>query len=333
MTRLPATTYSISLLSSLAIAIPLSVLVAGSVRAETDASSRPAVEVNLEALKYSNPLLNVPTRIIDGESVIILTPPSMQKKISASTAQEIVKPLTKPALSLPDTTVAAAPPVPVPPVNPAKLPEPAEKAKFEDVATPVVKMDTAPIPTPDVKEDTKGDVAALDTDKLVKTTDTVSEQAKAEPVEASATPVESAATLPDATEKPAEKIAEEEVKLAAISPDAGAPASTTSSNVNDNLTRILFAEGVTELPTEAQTTLQVIADQFRDGDRRNVQLLAYGSGSSVSAARRLSLGRALAVRSKLMELGVNNRQIEVRALGEPEGDGPSDRVDLLMITR
>jgi hypothetical protein len=34
-----------------------------------------------------------------------------------------------------------------------------------------------------------------------------------------------------------------------------------------------------------------------------------------------------------MELGIDNRQIEVRALGEPEGNGPSDRVDLLMITR
>lgn len=334
MTRLPATRYSISLLSSLALAIPLSGFISVSTHADTGASARPAVEVNLQALKYSNPLLNVPTRIIDGESVIILTPPSMKKNTSSAPAQEIVTPLIKPALSLPETAVAAAPPVPVPPLNPAKLPELAEKAKFEDVATPVVKMDTAPIPTPDVAEETKSDVATLATDKLVESADTAPEQVKEEPAEAPQTSTETmAATQADTAEKQTKTLAEEEVKLAAIAPDAGTAASTTSSGVNDNITRILFAEGVADLPKEAQTTLQVIADQFKDGDRRNVQLLAYGSGNSVSAARRLSLGRALAIRSKLMELGVNNRQIEVRALGEPEGDGPSDRVDLLMITR
>ena len=88
-----------------------------------------------------------------------------------------------------------------------------------------------------------------------------------------------------------------------------------------------------KLPDAAQDSLQSIADQVMTGDRQNVQLLAYGSGDNVSAARRLSLSRALAVRSELMTLGVDNKQIEVRALGEPEGDGPADRVDLLLITR
>ncbi|MDF2368136.1 OmpA family protein [Sneathiella sp.] len=327
MTKLPAATYSLSLLASLAVSIPFAGMIATTAHAETSGSARPAVEVNLKALKYSGPQLTLPTRIIDGSSVIVLTPPSLQKKASSEPSQKIVKPLVKPALTLPETTVAAAKPVPVPPVNPEKLPEPAEETKFEDVVTPVVKMDTAPIPTAEVVEETKENVADMAAEKVAETAD-------AETAETTPTSVEAAAVSnSDATEKQPEAEAAEEIRLAAISPDAGPTAATAASNANDNLTRILFAEGIADLPTEAQTTLQAIADQVKDGDRRNVQLLAYGSGNSVSAARRLSLGRALAVRSKLMDMGVDNKQIEVRALGQPEGDEPSDRVDLLMISR
>lgn len=335
MTKLPTATYSFSLLASLAVSIPLIGIHTAPAYAETSNSTRPAVEVNLDALKYSSPQLKLPTRIIDGNSVIVLTPPSLKKSTSSAPSQKIVKPLTKPELTLPETTVAEAKPVPVPRVNPSKLPEPTEEAKFEDVAIPVVKMDTAPIPTPEIVEESKAKVADIAAEKIVKTTDVpLAETANANPAETETTSssVETvAATSVDVTEP--EAATEEEIKLAAIAPDAGTPASTTSSDITDNLTRILFTEGAVDLSTEAQTTLQVIADQVKDGDRRNVQLLAYGSGNSVSAARRLSLGRALAVRSKLMELGIDNRQIEVRALGEPEGNGPSDRVDLLMITR
>lgn len=335
MTKLPAATYSFSLLASLAVSVPLIGLQTAPARAETSGSTRPAVEINLNALKYSSPQLKLPTRIIDGNSVIVLTPPSLKKNTSPAPSQKIVKPLTKPELTLPETTVAEAKPIPVPPVNPSKLPNPAEEEKFEDVATPVVKMDTAPIPKAEIVEETEAKVADIAADKIAETTDappTETTKAKLVETETTSSSAETvAATSADVTEP--EAAAEEEIKLAAIAPDAGTPASTTSSGINDNLTRILFSEGAADLSTEAQTTLQAIADQVKDGDRRNVQLLAYGSGNSVSAARRLSLGRALAVRSKLMELGIDNRQIEVRALGEPEGNGPSDRVDLLMITR
>jgi outer membrane protein OmpA-like peptidoglycan-associated protein len=239
-------------------------------------------------------------------------------------------------LTLPDTKVVAAAPVPVPQVNPAKLPDATESEKFEDVATPVVKMDTAPIPTPEVVEETKDEVADIAAEKVTETAAGSPETTETTPQEIAADPAPQEVTTPPApevTETEIQPVAEEEITVAAIAPDAGPPAAETSSELNDKLTRILFTEGDAELPKDAQITLQVIADQVKGGERQNVQLLAYGSGNSVSAARRLSLGRALAVRSKLMELGVENRQIEVRALGQPEGGGPSDRVDLLMISR
>ncbi|MZR32168.1 OmpA family protein [Sneathiella litorea] len=332
MTRLTAATYSVSLLASLLISVPASSLVAGNVWAQTDKSTRPAVEVNLEALKYSNPLLNAPTRIVDGNSVIILTPPSLRKKAAVTLPQKVVKPLVKPALTLSEPIAVAVAPVPLPTVNPAKRPEVTEETKFEDVAIPVVKMDTAPIPTPEVSRDLTEDVAEKAAEKVTEKTDLPLKSVVSEPSQAAPASPE-VEMAPETVMNDEKIVAEKEIKVAAVAPDAGLPASKSVTDTNDHLTRILFAEGAADLPSEAQTTLQAIADQIKDGSRLNVQLLAYGQGNNVSAARRISLGRALAVRSKLMELGVNNKQIEVRALGAPEGGGPSDRVDLLLITR
>ena len=49
-----------------------------------------------------------------------------------------------------------------------------------------------------------------------------------------------------------------------------------------------------------------------------------------SQARRLSLSRALTVRSYLISQGVRSTRIDVRALGARASDGPADRVDLLI---
>jgi len=64
--------------------------------------------------------------------------------------------------------------------------------------------------------------------------------------------------------------------------------------------------------------------------RLTVNAYAGGDPANASAARRLSLGRALAVRSVLLEHGVRATRIDVRALGLAAGDGPPDRVDVLI---
>jgi hypothetical protein len=66
-----------------------------------------------------------------------------------------------------------------------------------------------------------------------------------------------------------------------------------------------------------------------------VQLRAFAEGTeeSASQARRLSLVRALAVRSYLMEKGVRSTRVDVRALGAKAEDGPADRVDVVLVER
>lgn len=330
MTRLPSAAYSAPWLVSLLFALPLCAPIVGAAQAET--AARPAVEVNLNALKSAPRLVHAPTRIIDGETVIVLTPPSLQKKKPAAPAEKVVTPRVKPALSLSQTDVAAVTPVPVPPVNPAKLPDATEAAKFDTVATPVVKMDTAPIPSPEKVEGMKAEVADNAAEKITEATPSPTPTPATDTVEPAKTPDDTAVAEASASAVTTEP-KDEEIQLAAIAPSAGPTVAKAPSASPENLTRILFAENAADLPDDAQAGLQAIAETLKESGRENVQLLAYGSGASVSAARRLSLGRALAVRSKLMELGVDNRQIEVRALGEPEGGGPSDRVDLLLITR
>ena len=63
---------------------------------------------------------------------------------------------------------------------------------------------------------------------------------------------------------------------------------------------------------------------------RKFNVLAYAPGKpdDPSTARRVSLSRAMAVRSALIADGVPSARIFVRAMGAQAGDGPPDRVDL-----
>tara|TARA_Y100000590_G_scaffold399084_1_gene481973 strand:- start:1133 stop:1969 length:837 start_codon:yes stop_codon:yes gene_type:complete len=68
-------------------------------------------------------------------------------------------------------------------------------------------------------------------------------------------------------------------------------------------------------------------------NNNRIQLRAYASssGNSPSHARRVSLSRALTVRSYLIRKGVSSTNIDVRALGEPEDGSIKDRVDVVLL--
>ncbi|MCX7385014.1 MAG: hypothetical protein NT133_27155 [Alphaproteobacteria bacterium] len=66
----------------------------------------------------------------------------------------------------------------------------------------------------------------------------------------------------------------------------------------------------------------------------NVTALAAGTADDPSAARRVSLGRGLAVRSLLITEGIASTRIYVRALGnnpEATGNDPADRADIVVV--
>lgn len=99
--------------------------------------------------------------------------------------------------------------------------------------------------------------------------------------------------------------------------------------------RLRFAAGDAALPEGSQVALESVARKLEAEPQLFLQLLAYAEGTEdeASKARRLSLSRALAVRSYLMNYGVRSTRIEVRALGNKVPEGPADRVDVVLDKR
>jgi outer membrane protein OmpA-like peptidoglycan-associated protein len=101
-------------------------------------------------------------------------------------------------------------------------------------------------------------------------------------------------------------------------------------------TRVLFAAGAADLPDSAKPALDALVQRLSSNDEVRLQLVAHASGGDDQAneARRISLQRALAVRSYLIEHGIASTRMDVRALGN-RSDGaagdPLDRVDVIML--
>lgn len=96
-----------------------------------------------------------------------------------------------------------------------------------------------------------------------------------------------------------------------------------------------FEAGKSELPGAASPQLEALAKQL-SGNEERVQIRAYASANgadAASGARRLSLSRALAVRTYLIDRGVRSTRIDVRALGAPTDGSPADRVEVATIGR
>ncbi len=108
----------------------------------------------------------------------------------------------------------------------------------------------------------------------------------------------------------------------------------------DAIASLAFAPDSAALNANAEGVLKDLATRFPAKDEAlRLQLMAYASGEDMSAskARRLSLARALAVRSYLMANGIDGARMDVRALGDRVGGSPvgspADRVDIAMIRR
>lgn len=97
-----------------------------------------------------------------------------------------------------------------------------------------------------------------------------------------------------------------------------------------------FAVGAADLTPEARSALDAIAKTLGSDENKRVQLVAYATGAADEAnqARRLSLSRALNVRAYLIDHGVRNTRMDVRALGNrPDGSKPVDRVDIVFLDK
>ena len=114
---------------------------------------------------------------------------------------------------------------------------------------------------------------------------------------------------------------------------AHAAASATANGL-----RVTFGKDVTDLSPASADQIKALSQSVPQGgtgsaETTSFEVAAYATGTQAdpSTARRLSLSRALAVRSALIADGVPSARIYVRALGSQSGEGPADRVDLTVL--
>ena len=138
---------------------------------------------------------------------------------------------------------------------------------------------------------------------------------------------------------------DEAVELASISPAAGYDESQniteyigvpreppTSVETEKEYITLPFNEGDTELDGDVRTNLaDNILPLLKQNPSWRLQIQAFASTTEdqLGNARRTSLSRGLAVRTYLLDQGIEARRMDVRALGMQTDREPADRVDFV----
>ena len=237
------------------------------------------------------------------------TPPA---RPAAQPAPRPNAPAARPRAAAPATPgVAKAPPTPLTKPEPAPAPPPAMKmAKPAPVSPPAPKMAkpaSARPPAPKMAKPASAPPPAPTMAKPAPARPPAPKMAK--PAPALTPPAPAAAPKPQA---------------AGISGPGAAP-----------LRSVAFAPGDADLSGDSRKVLDSFTASLTEDPNLRMQLLAYAGEPNLSAsqARRLSLSRALAVRSYLISKGIRSTRIDVRALGNKVPSGTPNRVDLKTVTR
>jgi outer membrane protein OmpA-like peptidoglycan-associated protein len=97
-----------------------------------------------------------------------------------------------------------------------------------------------------------------------------------------------------------------------------------------------FAKADASLTPDGRALLDRVAATLAANDKLRLELVAHASGDPDDPvmARRVALQRAIVLRTYLIDHGVQSVRMDVRALGDKDaGDGPLDRVDLVLVGR
>jgi outer membrane protein OmpA-like peptidoglycan-associated protein len=236
-------------------------------------------------------------------STLHVAPPKGSAGLTLRKPDTAPKMAAKPAAPAPTTSAAATPVSPPAAAAPKKLAE--KKAAPAPAPAPApAKTVTASAPPPPPAPDTAG----------------------APPPPPMPSAAASAPAAPAVTAKAAAPDA---------APKAPEQASTSTATPGDGPAKVVFNGDDTKLSADGQSVLESVIGKLSADESTRVQLMAYAAGEDLtsSKARRISLSRALSVRSYLIEKGVRSTRIDVRALGDKSDGEPSNRVDVNVIER
>ncbi|MGH6954759.1 MAG: OmpA family protein [Alphaproteobacteria bacterium] len=305
----PVTGVALRLARTLGLVVALAALVTAAPDLARAQGATPDVMVDRSVLDELGP----PHAAPPGTAVLKLKPPSPRPATAAKTLERKAAPekAAQPKVG------ATAPEPPKQPAPQAKQAPPAARPA-KGVAVPTIPVESAPIPPlPPALPPAQAQTGQPGMP-------TAAKQPPAEPAPAQA-------SLPPAT-KPIAPAAPTILPLpepkTAATPKAAAAAPGDAPQV-----RLLFEGEQTDLPPTAAQALRDVAVRLSQEPGLRLQLLAYAGGGADTAnkARRISLSRALSVRSFLLSEGVSSARIDVRALGNSTQETPADRVDLLFV--
>lgn len=277
------------------------------------------------AASPSPPPAPAPPAVPRGESpeVVELPPPPPEIKPPAkepvmAKAEPEPQPEPQPAPEPTPVVIEEAAPPPPPPVA-EETPPPAPPTVVEEAPPP--PPETAAVPEPPAPP-------------------TVAEEAPPPPPETAAVPAPTVAeeAPPPPPEPPAVQQAEPEPPQPAEEPAPTEQAALTppaQALEVGHAMQVVFEDTNAKLPASARAELIALAEQLKAQKDFRLQLQAFASDESLSAgkARRLSLSRALTVRSFLIENGIRSTRIDVRALGNKTTKQPVNRVDVNVVQR
>lgn len=280
--------------------------------------------------------MQVPAQGSVPKSRLLIAPTQMAEKPvlkmpeQTTPAVKLTKPVAAPKPVVKQVEVAKAEPKPMVKVTPK--PEVVEQPKAKEVVKtelPAKVVAQTPEPTP-VKEEKPVEVAQPAPKPITKKP-VVAEAPKVEPEPKKAPE----SVMAEAPPPPPSATVEPKKVTSAIATSETEKSTASLPGNAESSVRVAFQSGQSKLPSSAQDDLKKMAEDLRTHPDDRVQLQAYAGGEDLTAskARRLSLSRALAVRSYLIGQGVRSTRIDVRALGNKTTEEPFDRVDVQITPR
>lgn len=274
---------------------------AASSAATAPASAPSAAASSAAALAPQRPSTNVP------EAPTVAAVP---KPVAATPKPVAATP--KPVAATPEPVAAkpepVAAPVPQPVSQPAPEPAPEPVAATPPAPAPAPEPVAVPVPAP--------------APEPIKVAEAPKRPTAADPV------IEAKKQAEAAKEAEAEGTEPPKVASLPTPSQGGADGVVTES---DGTLTVAFDAKASELPSGATAALDRLVARMEADPALRIQLVGYASndGESASESRRLSLFRALSVRTYLIKKGVRSIRMDVRALGAKIESGAPNRVDIV----
>jgi outer membrane protein OmpA-like peptidoglycan-associated protein len=188
------------------------------------------------------------------------------------------------------------------------------------------------------KDDLARSLSTPDRHKLAQDID--SRNAKAVPAlptptpKAAPKPNASPPVNPDIIHTPAENVNAPAEKIASLTEEKRSPRPPPSNPQEMNFFSVPCKAGADDLDSNVTSVLQAqVLPLLKDHPSWKLQIQSFASPTDNEpiSARKVSLSRALAVRSWLLDKGLEPRRMEVRALGLETDRDPLDRLDMVLI--